>query len=338
MAQKKDEGHEPAKDAFDMSDDAFQEELDNAQTESPKDDTVEADTDKGGGDTEKIEATPPGDVEAPPAEEGKAIVPAAPTDTKPDSEKPPDSDKPPEDAALVEITHNGVVYRVTPEKYKELAQKGYDYDHKIGPHARLVQLINSKPEIATMVHDYVVRDVTGSQPPGQETTPPEAKGPELKPLKDYESTEDWLRDNLETFAAAQPKPEAATSVDPVIAQDMPEVQRLLYSHDPHHYQEVVAHFEEEFENLTMKKLKIIESSYAELEKFYDEVKKRVVPDGTAPPQPNIPPETPVVPPVTPAFHVKPGGGAPDRTTDQADLVWEMSNKDFDATLAKAKGF
>jgi hypothetical protein len=36
--------------------------------------------------------------------------------------------------------------------------------------------------------------------------------------------------------------------------------------------------------------------------------------------------------------MKPGGGTPDRSTDQDAHVWDLSNKEFQEKLATVKGY
>ena len=61
-----------------------------------------------------------------------------------------------DDKDLIRIVHRGQVHMVTKEKAIELAQKGFDYDVKVGPDARLVRAVRSSPEIARDV-DAAIR-------------------------------------------------------------------------------------------------------------------------------------------------------------------------------------
>jgi len=317
------EGHEPEKDAFEMSAEEFSDELDKVvDTDEPTDDKIETDTDKPGGDADKIDTKTPDESTKPAAEDTK--LPADDTPKEGDDKQ-------------VEITHNGVVHKITTAKALELAQKGFDYDTKVGPHGRLVQLITSRPEIAKLVHDHVVGNVTGPQASGKGNQP-EPEKIKFKPLSEYDGdtgTEEWLTDNIKIALASQPKPVAPvaptaprTNVDPMVDRNPDRLAKLLFDHDPTGFGQVAPRLAEAYENLTVKRSKEIGSSYAELQTFYDEVKAQETPS-TSPP---------ANPPATPSFRVKPGGGASARDADQSAHAWELPKKDFDAILEKAKGY
>jgi len=78
---------------------------------------------------------------------------------KPETEKTTEADE-----SITEIVHNGQVHKFTKEKLIELAQKGFDYDFKVGPHGKIVKMIEADPEIAKIVNERWQEKATGTKP------------------------------------------------------------------------------------------------------------------------------------------------------------------------------
>ena len=220
----------------------------------------------------------------------------------------------PEKAAMkFEIVHRGQVHKVTKEKLVELAQKGFDYDFKVGPHGKLVQLIDSDRGAADVLNDYI-RGKYGTKEPAK---------PELKPLAEFEDEREWFRANAEAIEAARPKP----VVQPQRPDPVNVMRTAIQSYDPAGAAEVIPHLAESAMQLSMRDSQRIEAAAAQGDlslffKFYDHVKAKVTAKREPPPKQS--------------FKMKSGGGEPPRTTDKQINAWELPQKDFQAMLAKVK--
>lgn len=121
------------------------------------------------------------------------------------------------------IVHNGQEHVIDHDKMIELAQKGFDYDFKVGPHRKIVQLLDMDPAAQTMLNNYFSEKL-GLIPPTQRTTqhpdlyrtPPPVSGPaapaaphsaqqvreldlsgvKLKKLSEFDSEQEWFLDGM----------------------------------------------------------------------------------------------------------------------------------------------
>jgi len=199
---------------------------------------------------------------------------------------------------LKEIVHNGQVYKLTEHELKMLAQKGFDYDTKVGPHAKIAQMITADPGLANVVDDYWKRK---SAP----------KDVDIKPIADYEDETEWLKDNINKVIKGIPeKPQKGLTA----------VEKLRMR-DPNNCDKVIPRMAEFAGDLSVKDYQRIDSSETAFYQFYDYVKGRV----TNQPKTNTPP-----------LKIKSGGGNLQKETTMP--VWNLSKEAFQKELDKVKGF
>lgn len=237
---------------------------------------------------------------------------------------------------MVEIVHRGQAHKVTKAKLIELAQKGFDYDHKVGPAQNIVKLLQTDPEAAQVLNAFVRQKYMGQGQP-QRPRPPERF--QALPYKDFTNEHDWLAANLERYhhtlmsnlapvLARRPGP-AAPPPDP--SADM---ERLLLSHDPQGYRKVLPHLPEFAKRLRMEDYSKVDGSVEAFLKFYDFVRDRVLASPTGqggrPAQARAP---------QPGFRMPSGGGTPPRNAagkNSPDYAWTLPLAEFDQVLENAR--
>lgn len=246
------------------------------------------------------------ETEVTPEEEAPEETEEIPEETKPDDDTKftlPEEEKK-ETSNLTEIIHNGQAYSLTQERMVELAQKGFDYDFKVGPHGKLAQMIDSDPEITKLVDNYWQG----------KTKEDEFK---ITPIEDHETEDDWLQSNFQRFSsAAKKQPQEKEETEGGTMADG------LRSRDPEYFDRIYPKLDEYAQDLSMKDYRKVDSDMGSLCKFYDFVKKKEMGEPT-PRQIQ-----------TPGFRIKSGGG--ERSPSQP--VWKLSKDDFQKQLDKAKGF
>ena len=250
---------------------------------------------------------------------------------KPEKEPEKDSEKEPPKFEFVdeaepekpymEIVHQGKkIVLKTEEEARNYAQKGFDYDRKVGPHGKFARALDEIPEFAKRV-GQVWNDLFNEGP----KPPPK---PELKSIDDYENPNDWLIDNYQRLKALEagsaPAPTAPQSQP--VQQEMNPLEFALSSRDPVHFRRVLPHIKEYAEKtLTKAQYDRVNNDLPSLIQFYDYVKGQVIKTETKQ-------ETKPDPP----FRVKSGGGeAPSMSEKPA---WDTMNKDeFEQEMARIKG-
>ena len=149
----------------------------------------------------------------------------------------------------------------------------------------------------------------------------------MKPLKDFESEEEWLAANYE--ALREPRSEQASQQQaPQQAPAANVVQALntaVLGYDPQESAEITPRLQEYWPRINVQDAQAIESSIKQGDfrpflKFYDWVKGQVKP----PPKRETP---------KPPFRTKSGGEPPKKQTSN---VWELPKKDFRAIIDDAK--
>ena len=233
---------------------------------------------------------------------------------KPETEKTTESDE-----SITEIVHNGQVHKFTKEKLIELAQKGFDYDFKVGPHGKIVKMIEADPEIAKIVNERWQEKATGTKPAsGTE------EGFKVKGIDEYESEAEWLQDNIKQaieFGQSQQTP---------VVQQQPArntaVADALKMRDPEHSNMVIAAMPTYAAQLSVSDYGRIDSDMGALCQFYDFVKTKELAKTKSTP----------VKVSTPGFRVKSGGGDAPKTEGKQDVAWKLSRDDFQKQLDKIK--
>jgi len=266
---------------------------------------------------------------------------APPADDTPAADDSKPGDKQPE---MVEIVHKGQAIKVTQDKLIELAQKGYDYDVKVGPHHRLIRMINADPELQQLITTHVKAKLGKDQQPAakgassEEFTPPK--------LEDYNTPEDWAKATYEAMQnhltravkppAQDPQQENQQKVDAPTANIMRTMFFSLQHHDPDNMNRVLPEVQKVWP--TLRQVDADRISRAALEgdtrpflKLYDWVAAKLngKPAGS---NKNGNGKTDTKPP---GFRVSPGGGAPKNDAGKND-VWAMSKKEFKEFMEKAK--
>lgn len=153
-----------------------------------------------------------GEIELNVPDEDKTTIPDGQVDTKPAT------------GETFTITHNGVEHNLTRDKVIEFAQKGFDYDTKVGPHRRIVQLLDSDPTAQQLLNQHFLARFNVMPPsPGVQPGPtypqysdpnaiqrqparqPDSRPAEFKPdlsrvkvkkLREYDDESDWMEDNI----------------------------------------------------------------------------------------------------------------------------------------------
>lgn len=239
------------------------------------------------------------------------------------------NDDKPEDKAgdkddeLFDIIHNGQAYKLTKEKIIALAQKGFDYDYKVGPHGKLVQMIEADPDIAKVVSDYWQKKLSGVS---ATETQNEFK---VKPLDEYENESAWLMDNIkgaiENFSKKSAL--AQTSQPDTQRAQSNRVAEALQLRDPEFFHKVLPKMAKYAGDLSVSDYARIDSDMGALCKFYDYVKGREFPNTDKNSQPK-----------KPRFSIRSGGGEAPPAEPRQDAVWKLPKADFQKQLDKIKGY
>ena len=244
-----------------------------------------------------------------------------------DSQKEPPSAPDEDDGEIFEITHLGQVHRLTKEKTVELAQKGFDYDHKVGPHGKIARMIEADPEMAQVLHDAWHKKYQAAQPGGTEKQG--APTLEVKPLNDYENEGEWLKANLESaigvLAAQQKQAQPAQPVQ----QQGPNLVNMLMMRDPENFNMVMSKLPEYVGQLNVQTYRKIDSDLPSFCKFYDYVKGDLLAKAGKQQQ------TTVQKRKKPSFKMSSGGGSAPKQ-EGADYAWNLPKDKFEEALAKAK--
>ncbi len=237
-----------------------------------------------------------------------------------EEETPEEVEEQPEEPEVVEIVHNGQVHKVTREKLVELAQKGFDYDYKVGPHGKLVQLVDEDEELQKLINDHVRQKYEGKEPP----KPQQEEDIEFVPLDDSRTPEEWLKENIKRARKAW-EGEARPAAPPQNA--LPPTGVILQMRDPEHFQDVMKVFHEELWKQPYARVQSIDKDLGELIKFYDEVRAGVTKEAPAKPTTTN----------NPPFRM-PSGGHEQRSDKPKPNVWDLPNDKFQEIISKAKGY
>lgn len=318
------EGHndtsETVKDAFSLSDEEYQKERErllSIDSNDDKEDEAPPEVLEAAGNASDSTEKPSDNGET---ADKKEVKPFSLEDEKQETKQEDTSEK---EVETFEIVHRGQVHKVTKDKMVELAQKGFDYDFKVGPHGKLVQLIDSDREAQEVLNSYIRNKYGGGNQPQQQ------KQPELKPLSEYEDERQWLADNVKAIQESMPKPQPVVQADPVSVLD-----QAIRAYDPVGCHDVIPRLAEFSQRLSIRDGQTIEefASRGDLRpffKFYEYAKEQVSSEKQA---------TKKEPPAEQksTFRMKSRGGEPPRSTEKQINAWELPQKDFQAMLAKVK--
>jgi len=234
---------------------------------------------------------------------------------KPKEEKPArfelaQSEVPVAQDDTIEITHNGRPYRLPKDEIIKLAQKGFDYDVKVGPHGKLVQMVDADPELAKTIDNYWKKKVAG-----------EPEDFKIKPITEYEDETEWLQDNLRQ-ALKTVKPQATPTPQPAGRA----IENALKMRDPETAHLIIPQLGKYVSQLSVSDYQKVDSDMGALCQFYDFVKTQEM----AKRRTASPTET-----KHPGFRVKSGGG--DAPKENSTPVWKLSKEEFQKQLDKVKG-
>ena len=214
-----------------------------------------------------------------------------------------------EEEGMMEIVHNGQVFKFDKAKITELAQKGFDYDYKVGPHGKIAQMIEADPELANVVNSYWQGKQTVQQPSDFV----------VKPISEYESETEWLKDTIKNAQDFYKQPVQMVQQPQNRGND---VATALKMRDPENFDRVLPKMAEYATQLSVADYSRIDSDLGALCQFYDFVKNQEV--------------AKVKDPNKPAFRVRSGGGTSPKA-NAASPVWELPKDEFQKQIDKVKG-
>lgn len=213
-----------------------------------------------------------------------------------------------EEEGMVEIVHNGQAYKFNKDRIVELAQKGFDYDYKVGPHGKIAQMIEADPELANVVNSYWQGKQNAQQP--SDFT--------VKPISEYESETEWLKDTIKNAQEFYKQPVYIQQ-----PQQGNDVSAALKMRDPENFDRVLPKMAEYATQLRVADYFRIDSDLGALCQFYDFVKDQELAKVKEPNKPN--------------FRVRSGGGAAP-SSSATPPAWELSKDEFQKQIDKIKGF
>ncbi len=229
---------------------------------------------------------------------------------------------------LIEIVHNGVKHSLPRNEVVKLAQQGFDYTKKtsaLAPHRRLLQLIDDDQGLKDKINEHVSKKL----------------GIKASAREDYESDEEWLEDNInKTVAKVSPfiedTPAGAPNSGPGgQPAGQPNIIKVLQERDPKEFATVAPYLPVAAKQLSEEQYKAINEDPNAVIRFYDSVKKQVkvhLAKGSIDNPSNKGKSK------KKTFNVRSGGTNNSKGRKTKKNVWDMSNKDFNAVLQKAKGY
>lgn len=232
-----------------------------------------------------------------------------------------------------EIVHNGQVYRLTEQKLIELAQKGFDYDYKVGPHSRIAKLIERYPDLANTVDQYV----KGKLQSGEEQTPQAEKPKQAfksKSIDDYETADEWLEANLSEYVSRQTQTQTVQQPKEDIAT---KIETICKIRDPHYFPSVYPQVINYIPKLTVGDYDRINNDLGEFLKFYDKVKEQVIkPKSKTKPNPLVTKAQQQS--KKPPFKAGISNLQKKQPVNPEEKIWELPNSKFTEIINKARGF
>jgi len=259
----------------------------------------------------------------------------------------------------IEIKHNGQIHRLTRDKYTELAQKGFDYDQKMGPHRKLIELYQNDPVTHKTINDRLedLRRQARGEPPVQPGQGPKQEEQKFvpKPLKDFDTEEEWMQHNLEAFGSmvrqqTLQEAQAVQMQQPQRDQGMNPTVQLVAAIDHQDYAKVLPYIPKlVMENLPPARIQQIETDPGAFAEFYWQAKRALAQNNL------IEPKGPLYPSGQGAMQQEPSGHAssskkaevPFRSRSKGGEgpkakppkdAFDLPNAEWERIKAKAKGF
>ena len=224
---------------------------------------------------------------------------------------------------MVELVHKGKTVTVSMQDAINLAQKGYDYEDKtakLAPHRRLVKLVEEDEELQDVINSYVTSKTTG----------------DLPKRDDFENEDEWLAasvnkavSNIAPFTTGKAETEVDTDTTIVSTTEAPIVTKLR-GLDPQNFDKIAPHFIAAAKQLTVEQYQQISTSEANVIKLYDIVKNRVLKGPTSSSSTGLNGKQKT-------FNLRSNRTTSGKRAPKKN-VWDLSNKEFDKQLQRAKGY
>jgi hypothetical protein len=258
------------------------------------------------------------------------------------------------------IVYQGQTYYVTPEEYQRMAFKGFDYDSKIGPHQKIIQLFQNDQGAQQVLRDYLqgrIKPGQQQQPQQPQQTAPQSEQFKVPKLEDFNSEEEWLdavlqkRDEwkerqMQARQAAPPQ-QAQAPLNPPPARGQ-TIGDILRQRDPANYDQIMPQVEREALNLPAGEYQQLQQDPVKTAQFYDQVKQRLMGGQSAPqggqqnldvPPPPAPGQLPTSKrkPPKPSFRARSKGGESPQPKDQRGDPWSGSDEEHRKFMESIKG-
>jgi len=245
------------------------------------------------------------------------------------------------DEETFEIVHNGQVHRLTKDRIKNLAQKGFDYDHKVGPHARIAQILEQDQGAAQVLDTYLKQRMGQSSQQEQPQNQNPLSDWKPKPADQFNSDEEWMQANVADAvqtALQQQQQSWQQQMQQYQSQQQQQsgpalVQQALMTHDPQGYREVAPHLKDlAARSLTMEQYQRVNNDLSALIEFYDWAKTQLNPRQEQQSQPQAQKRQ-----NKPSFRAQSRGGEASRPSEQ-QAVWEMPRDEFQKVMSQLQGY
>jgi hypothetical protein len=223
------------------------------------------------------------------------------------------------------IVYRGEEVQVTDEELVNLAQKGYDYDQKVGPHQRLAGLLEQHPDLSEELNKKLMARLSGEeQAPTEEEQ--ESEDPYFDQQFERKMEESGLKDTVKKDKALSTHQE-------------------LYASDKENYDMVRQGVEMTANLMEPDQIaRLHDPSTGAYARLFTKVRKNMLqqgiikPNGTAKPKA----EKKAVKPGTKkqkagSFRMPAGGKKEPPQKKGVKSVWDMPQADFDKLVRRTKG-
>lgn len=260
------------------------------------------------------------------------------------------------ESEYMDIVYRGEKKRIHKDKARELAQKGFDYDSKVGPHSRYAQLMDRDPELARQVDAMVRQRYEGpAQAPQQPQQQPQQQQP-ADPLGNMEDDEPLTAADARKAFQQIMQQQQTQQIDPnrinqqidqrvsqsaqqlTQQQKVDQIDTILASRDPEGAPQIAPRLQSEAEAMynagqlsdeQVRRLNNLEPG--PVVEFYDYVRAKYLGKGNQQPQEGQPQGG------NAPFRMQSGGGTPPRKGEEGERYWDMPNKEFQEKLERIRG-